>query len=400
METLYFDHAAYTPLEPAALEAMAEVSRGSWGNPESLHTAGRRSYAALQEARAAIGSFLDVDPTELHFFASATEALRVAVSALSLHRSGLLVSSSVEHPGLAEVVESRRRSGQPCQLLDAPAGDLDVSAATRVVERADVVALSACNHELGTAPGLRELMKQSPSAHWIIDAVQAAPWLELRELFDARSCVVIGSSKLGGPPGIAALRVPHQLRYVIEQLEAQRGSPPSWLLAIGFAAAVRAREAEQSRGKRLARARLVGAALLDGLRQLAPTLVHNAGETWLGPIVNVSVPGVSAEAFEHALDLHGVAVSRVAACRQRAEQDSRIVRHAFPTQPWRASTSTRWSVGHQTTLEDVREALTRTREVLASLRPGEPAAAEKSGALLTTLAPLPTSSFEESSRGH
>ena len=56
-QRIYLDHAATTPVLPAAREAMAAALE-SWANPSSPHGEGRAARAALEQARATIGDVL------------------------------------------------------------------------------------------------------------------------------------------------------------------------------------------------------------------------------------------------------------------------------------------------------------------------------------------------------
>ncbi len=102
---------------------------------------------------------------------------------------------------------------------------------------------------------------------------------------------------------------------------------------------------------------MLGEALLDGLRAIRSDIAHNAGPSWVGPVVDVSVPGLDARQLEGALDMHGVAISRSSACRSEQDGGSEIVAAAFADEPWRARCSTRWSLGWSSARPDVDAAI-------------------------------------------
>ena len=81
-----------------------------------------------------------------------------------------------------------------------------------------------------------------------------------------------------------------------------------------------------------------------------PAAVFNgAVDTWCGPILNVSFPGYAATELTGALDLAGVCVARGSACLRQTTVGSPVVAAAYPGEPWRATTATRWSIGFDTT---------------------------------------------------
>ena len=83
--TAYLDHAATTPMLPAALEALMEQS-ARVGNPSSLHTSGRAARAVVEEARERIGAALGARPSEVVFTSGGTESDNLAVKGAWLAR--------------------------------------------------------------------------------------------------------------------------------------------------------------------------------------------------------------------------------------------------------------------------------------------------------------------------
>jgi cysteine desulfurase len=70
----YFDYNATTPVHPEVAEAMAEALAEGFGNPSSMHAAGRRVRAMLDSARGHLAALLGCEATEIVFTSGATEA--------------------------------------------------------------------------------------------------------------------------------------------------------------------------------------------------------------------------------------------------------------------------------------------------------------------------------------
>src|ERR671911_1315251 len=79
--TVYLDHAATTPMLPAAAEAMTSLL-GRTGNPSSLHGSGRAARRTVEEAREAIAAALNARPSEVVFTSGGTEADNLALKGL------------------------------------------------------------------------------------------------------------------------------------------------------------------------------------------------------------------------------------------------------------------------------------------------------------------------------
>lgn len=345
---LYFDHASATPLEPAAQAAVAAALQEAWGNPDSAHLAGRRARGALEHAAIQAAELVGCAAVELRLEADAGDALARALEFALALREGPVVSTAIEHSCIDEPLGRARAGGRELRCVPTPAGDLGPPDAAICADAA-VLVLSALNHELGTAPELAAWQAAAPNATVIVDAVQAASWLELAPLVDARTFVVIGSRKLGGPDGAAALRCPAEL--LVRWDRARGRSRVAVPAAVGFGAACEARR--DRRPDALARARRLGERLRERLLAAGDHVHDDSGRSWLGPIVNVAVHGAEGRALDAELDLQGVAVARTSACRRELDAHSRVVAHAHPHEPWRARSCLRFSLGWGTTIDEV-----------------------------------------------
>ncbi|MFI5073435.1 MAG: aminotransferase class V-fold PLP-dependent enzyme, partial [Actinomycetales bacterium] len=74
----YLDHAATTPMRPAAIEAMTE-QLGRTGNASSLHTSGRLARRVVEESRETIAGAIGCRPSEVVFTSGGTESDNLAV---------------------------------------------------------------------------------------------------------------------------------------------------------------------------------------------------------------------------------------------------------------------------------------------------------------------------------
>ncbi|WXA98026.1 aminotransferase class V-fold PLP-dependent enzyme [Pendulispora brunnea] len=349
---------------------MRMAAESSWGQPLSLHAAGARARYALDHARQEVSTYVGAMPHEIAFVGSGREALARAFDLAigQIGDGGTIVSSHLEHPSVLAMVEEASRAGHPVHWLALPGGvpnGDDVLA----LEKASLVALSMCNHELGTFLDVAAL---APNAVRLVDAVQSAPWISLDSLNDDKTFYALSGSKLGAPMSVGVLRVPTKIYYAErERGSSIEGDSPPWLTAVGLGAVCAVRGPR--RADALRRAREACDRLRAGLLEVDANLLVNGDEkARLGTILNVSFPGVFGKSLVSALSLEGICISHTAACQSRRSDVSPVVRVAYPDVPERAQGATRWSVSEDVTEDDIACAIRTTREILRTERRDAP----------------------------
>src|SRR6266571_4756378 len=105
---IYLDYNATTPLCDSAREAMLPYLERHFGNPSSVHAAGREARAAIDNARDKLASLLKVKPNEIVFTSGATESCNLAVLGLARCRmegGGHIICEKTEHHAVLHAVE-------------------------------------------------------------------------------------------------------------------------------------------------------------------------------------------------------------------------------------------------------------------------------------------------------
>jgi len=107
---VYLDHAATTPMRPAAIEAMSSALT-SVGNASSLHGSGRLARRRLEESRETLAGLLGARPSEVIFTAGGTESDNLAVKGIYWARRDAdparrrIVTTPIEHHAVLDAVE-------------------------------------------------------------------------------------------------------------------------------------------------------------------------------------------------------------------------------------------------------------------------------------------------------
>ncbi|MGC3997459.1 MAG: cysteine desulfurase family protein [Anaeromyxobacter sp.] len=316
---IYLDHNAITPMRPEAIAAVERALR-VFGNPSSIHAAGRAARDLLDGARAQVGSALGARPSELVLTSGATEAAALAlrgVLAASPPDRRRLVVTSVEHPCVLSLARALEKAGTPLTVVPVDRRGLVDPEAFRAALGPDVALACAmrANNETGVLLPVRELAAaaRQVGAPFFCDAVQAAGKiaLDVREL--GADLVAITGQKFGGPRGAGALWITPGLPLAAvvggEQERGRRGGTENLPGIAGLGAAletaVRSREAEEQRL----------AALRDRLEQgllaaVPHARVNGAGAPRLPNTCSITFEGADAETLLIALESGGAVRQR------------------------------------------------------------------------------------------
>jgi cysteine desulfurase len=346
LASVYLDYNATAPIDPAALEAMADAAR-LWANPSSVHGPGRAARARLEEARRTISRRLDVDAGSLFFTSGGTEALDLVLRAPG---HAALIVSAVEH----EAVRSRAAGAavlpvDGCGLVDLEA----LEAALAVAPRPALVCVMQANNETGVIQPLADVARivDGAGGRLLVDAVQAAGKLPLEQ----GDYVAVSAHKLGGPPGAGALVVRDPARFSPAVRGAQergvRGGTENLPAIAGFAAALDARAADAGWYLRATELRDRMEAELLGLGFPLEVVGHAAPR--LGTTSALRLEGVPATTQLMLLDLEGLAVSAGAACSSGKVASSHVLR-AMGYPEAEAGEAIRVSLGWGTTPDHIR----------------------------------------------
>lgn len=354
---IYLDHAATTPILPAAKAAMTEAME-RWANPSSPHAEGRAARAALEDARDRIKKALGWTG-ELIFTSGATEAIQIALKGRGTYETTVSV---VEHDAVLRHAEGPQRitvGTNGLLKMENLRGWLDPREAT------DIIAVQAANNETGVLQPLDEIVStiEQPwvekEALLLADCAQTAGKLPLPNA----DLIPVASHKLGGPPGVGALLV-RSLGLLAAsggQERGYRGGTENLPAILGFAAALDVRR------EWLDHSAAIRQKLEDRLRG-AGALVVGQDAPRIPTIGAYRMPGVPSEAQLIHFDLAGIAVSAGSACSSGSMKVSHVLR-AMGWSDAEAREVIRVSFGPQTTEEEV-DAFASAWEELADRKRG------------------------------
>jgi cysteine desulfurase len=342
---------------------LRDSARDAWlsaqehvGNPSSLHAAGRRARAIVEDARESVAASLGAHPTEVVFTSGATEANNLAIQGAS---PSVIVSSAIEHHSALDPVKWLESAGvaRVHWLATRPDGVAELGALPPLEGGVGLVSLQWVNNETGVIQPVADAVVAAAAGAWRVhsDAVQAVPYLPVHFADSGLTTMAVSAHKLGGPVGVGALLVRRDARlaplaYGGGQQRFRSGTldaAAAAAFAVALAEAVGERDAEAARlGK-------MHEDLAEWFARSVPGVVVTGAGTPTAPhILHVVHPGQRAELLLSALDLAGVEVSSGSACTAGIVDASHVLLAMGRTEADAAS-GLRVSLGRTTTSEDV-----------------------------------------------
>jgi len=359
-------------MRPEALAAMLPFYEGRFGNPSGSHRVSRDARKAVDEARDVVAAAVGSKPSEVVFTGCGTEADNAAIVGTLERRGGIAVCSAAEHHAVLHVVE--HRAGRVVGVDSVGAIDLD-QLADALDDTVTVVSVMAVNNEIGTITPLAEVARivraKAPAAVLHTDAIQAACWLDLRDVYANTDLVSLSAHKFGGPKGAGVLIVKEgtTLAPLLEgggQEHDRRSGTHNVAGIVALAEALRLTDAHRT--EEMARVTALRDRLVDGLIAEVPGTHETVPrQQKVAGSAHVCFEGIESEALLFLLDEAGVCASAASACSSGAIQTSHVLA-AMQVPPERAGGALRMSLGFASSDEDVDRALEVLPPAVARLR--------------------------------
>ena len=214
MPSIYVDHAATTPLSPAAFKAISSQLQ-QLGNPSSLHTHGRATRKVLEDARESIAREVGSLPSEVIFTASGTEANNIALKGLWWSRKAqgksVVVISAIEHHAILDPAHWLE-THEGAEVIHIP---VDLHGVIKldffkdlIAQRGDeiaVISIMHSNNETGVIQPIQELVSLAGDIPVHTDAVQSFKKVPLSYKDLGVTALTLSAHKVGGPLGIGVL---------------------------------------------------------------------------------------------------------------------------------------------------------------------------------------------------
>ncbi len=363
MRNVYLDNAATTPLSEEVLEAMMPYLTTFYGNPSSVHHLGRKSKAAIEEARRTIAGFLNCSPAELFFTSGGTEADNLALYGAVLDLDVKhAITTAIEHKAVLETLKGWKAEGKiRLSIVRLTAdGSVDLEHLETLLRTKDktLVSLMHANNEIGNLLPLKKVgeMCRKYNAYFHSDTVQTMGHYRF-DLADLNVDFITGSAhKFHGPKGVGFLYVKKGLKINAmitgggQERNMRAGTEPVYAI-VGLAKAMEI--AYHKLDEHRAHIEAVKFRMVEKLKEKISGIRFNGRSHTDGlyTVLSCCLPeSDKGDMLLYSLDLYGIACSGGSACNSGASKGSHVLQ-AIGANLLRPNV--RFSFSRYTTFEDV-----------------------------------------------
>ena len=371
---VYLDYCATTPVHPNVRNAMLRAFDADFGNPSSMHWAGRDSRQLMDQSRMDVARGIGCHPAEIVFTGGATEADNLALFG-TLHlfppNEAHLITSAIEHHAILHAAHRLEEEGYSVTYLSVDEhGFVDPEDVRRAIRpETKLISIMYVNNEVGFVQPIAEIgrIAREHDIRFHTDAVQAVGLFDVDVEKLNVDLLSLSAHKIYGPKGIGALYVRSEVELAPmilggpqeRSLRAGTENVPG-IVGLGTAMTLvcehRAKE----------RVRLLGLRkyLIGGLQSLGLEVIVNGPQENIAPhILSISFIGVDAEMMLIRLNGEGIAVSLGSACNSKSIEPSHVLT-AMKLPQEQIESTLRISLGMPTTKDELDILLSAIAHVL------------------------------------
>jgi cysteine desulfurase len=336
---VYFDNAATTPLDKEVLNEMIPFMTEHFGNPSSIHSFGRKTRAAIEEARKKVAKLLSVSPSEIFFTSGGTEADNMAIHG-SVYDLGIkhAITSKIEHHAVLHTLEKLAQDKviKLSFVNITSEGHIDLKHLEELLQTNErsLVSLMHANNEIGNLLPLKDVSELCIKYNAIFhsDTVQTMGHYEIDLSRVKVHFVTCAAHKFHGPKGVGFLYINGDIKvnpfiYGGAQERNMRGGTENLYGIVGLAKAleIALRDVKEHQ----AHVQEIKSYMIAELKKAIPGVEFNGAcnTNCLYTVLNVRFPHTKdAEMLLFNLDIAGIAVSGGSACSSGSDVGSHVLR--------------------------------------------------------------------------
>jgi cysteine desulfurase len=319
---LYFDHSATTPIHPDVQSLINELNHDIYGNPSSIHVAGRKAKHVVETARKQIADAVNCAPKEIIFTGGGSEANNQVLWSM-IHRDRKhVITSAIEHPAILAVLRQLEHLCITYTIIPVNkygwVNPEDIDAAIR--DDTGLITIMLANNEVGTVEPLQDIAKIAKKHDVLFhsDGIQVMGKLPIDVQELGMDMMSFSAHKFYGPKGVGALYIKEgiSMKPLIiggSQEKSLRAGTENvgGIAGLGCAAELVTKSLSD-----------VGPSLTALEKQFktkfseqhANVIYNGFGDNHLAGLINITIPGIASDLLLIHLDNEDIAISSGSAC--------------------------------------------------------------------------------------
>lgn len=378
----YFDWASTSPLDLEIIHESLALTENAWGNPSSIHQAGKEARTILENARTLCAKTLGVKSEQLYFTSGGTESDHIPIlSILNRPQKGTILFSSIEHPAVREMALELKKCGINVEQIPSNKDGIITEEALKQKLTNDtlLVCVMAVNNETGAIQPIYKLAetiqdfykgKRKPKFH--IDCVQAAGKIPLNLTHSGIDSAAFSAHKISGPRGIGLLYSKDIFEPFLKgggQENNIRSGTENLFGAVAFSKVLEKyyiSEKNESSIKKFSEQSEITKEFVEKLSKIngctiIPESRISNPDNYSPFVVQASFKNIPGQVMLRALDTEGFYISTGSACSSR--KNNRPVLQAMNISKEISENSVRFSFGQSTTKQAVEELFEKVSEI-------------------------------------
>jgi len=371
--TIYLDNAAATPVRKEVVEAMMPYFSTSYGNPGSVHSLGKQAKEAVEDARERVAKILGCLSEEIIFTSGGTESINLALQGIA-RDAGHIITTKSEHPAVLETCTFLQTEGCTITYLDVDTqGLVDPKELESAITPGTIlISIIYANNEVGTVQDIKSLaaIAKKHDIPFHTDACQAG-LLNIKDL--GVTLMTLNGSKIYGPKGAGILYAKgvdlQPLVFGGKQEQGLRSGTENVPAIVGFAKALEL--LDQTKDSEVKRLTFLRDTLIHGLLEIKGSRLNGHATKRLPNNVNISFRKIEGESLVLHLNEEGIFASTGSACSSTKLEASHVL-EAMQVEKDYIHGSIRFSLGKDTTTEDISQVIKTVTKIVAVLRQVSP----------------------------
>jgi len=381
MKQVYLDYAASTPVDPEVVKEMIPFFSETFANPSSTHSMGRKAMKAVEHARELVASGFHVEPDNILFTSGGTEADNLAIKGIAFqhHPSKLgkgphIITSKIEHPAVLQTCKQLEAYGYSIAYLPVDeTGLIDLTQLEETItDDTLLISIMYANNEIGTIEPVKEIgtIAHDHDVLFHTDAVQAVGKIPIDLSTLPIDLLSLSSHKIYGPKGVGGLYHNSDITFdpLLQGGGHEQGKRSGTLNTPGIVGLGKACQLSKNRlEKDMTHLKKVRDYFIENLNDIEASTLNGHETKRLVNNINFQFTGVESNALHSLLDEKGIAIATGSACSSKKIQASHVLLALGLTQE-QAISSVRFTIGRNTTKNDIDYALPIIKDGIAHLR--------------------------------